>query len=264
MISKPLMLKEWKANYKLLLLFAAVLSLYITVVIAMFDPKLGESLNLMAQSMPQIFAAFGMLEVGATLLEFIANYLYGFLLVVFPTVFIILTTRRLMANYVDKGSMAYLLSSGNQRSKIAVTQAVNLIFYLFLLTAYITFLSITVSNIMFKGQLDIKKFFIINIGVLGLYVLLSGLCFMLGCCFDDTKYSIGIGSGLIVFFILLQMISQVGEKFEMLKYFTPLTLFDCNKLILGQGAWQIAVLYGAGIGMYIFGIWIFCKRDICV
>ena len=117
MINKTLFAREVRSSYKLLLIFLAVLTLYGSMIVAMFDPKLGDSLNLMAESMPEIFAAFGMLDVGATLTQFIVNYLYGFLLIAFPLVFIVLLSNRLVARYVDRGSMAYLLATPNRPRK---------------------------------------------------------------------------------------------------------------------------------------------------
>ena len=119
MINTTLLKKEFKSNYILLLIFLAVLSMYSCMIIAMFDPKLGDSLRAMAESMPQLFSAFGMADVGTTLLESIIGYLYGILFTAFPGVFIILLSNRLIARYVDNGSMAYLLSVPHKRSKLA-------------------------------------------------------------------------------------------------------------------------------------------------
>ena len=52
-MSLPLLRRELRANYKMILLFLAVITLYSTVIIAMYDPKLGASLDLMAESMPE-------------------------------------------------------------------------------------------------------------------------------------------------------------------------------------------------------------------
>ena len=84
MINNTLFKREVKSNYKTMLIFMALISMYSSVVVLMFDPKLGESLNVMAESMPEVFAAFGMMNAGATLIEFVANYLYGFILIVIP------------------------------------------------------------------------------------------------------------------------------------------------------------------------------------
>ena len=83
-MNKTLFGKELKANLFVSVVIAAVLAMYVTVIVSMFDPDLGESLDLMMQSMPELFAAFGMATQGATLLDFMLNYLYGFLHVLFP------------------------------------------------------------------------------------------------------------------------------------------------------------------------------------
>lgn len=101
-MSGTLLKRELKINGKLLALFLAVLTLYGGMITSMFDPKLGESLKAMADSMPDLFSAFGMNQSGATLTEFLSNYLYGFLLVVFPMVFLILLANRLLIRYLDR------------------------------------------------------------------------------------------------------------------------------------------------------------------
>ena len=42
-----------------------------------------------------------------------------------------------------------------------------------------------------------------------------------------------VGGGLNILFFLMQMISQVGDKFEFLKNVNPLTLFDYYGLAAG-------------------------------
>ena len=156
MINKTLFKKEIKSNYILFLIFAAVLTMYGSMIVAMFDPKMGDSLRAMAQSMPQIFAAFGMTNVGTTLLEFITTYLYGMLYVVFPSVFIIILSGKLVVKYVDNGSMAYLLAVPEKRRKTVVTQAVFLLSCLVALVLYITVLILIMSHLMFPGELELS------------------------------------------------------------------------------------------------------------
>lgn len=256
--------REIKANYVIILIFMAVLTMYSSMIVAMYDPKLGESLNLMAQSMPQLFAAFGMLEAGSTLIDFIVNYLYGFLFVVLPAVFILLLSNKLMARYIDRGSMAYLLATPNKRSKIAFTQAVFMVLSTLLLVIYVTVLCIIISHSLFPGDLDIPKFLIVNIGLFGLLFFLSGICFCASCVCSEAKLANGIGAGLVIAFVLIQMISQVGDKFENLKYATPLTLFNTDGILAGESKsiWMFIILYAVGLIFYSTGIIVFQKRDL--
>ena len=115
MISMTLFKKEWKSNWILLLIFMGVLTMYSVIIVSMFNPEAGDSLRAMAESMPEVFAAFGMLDVGTTLLEFVTGYLYGMLLIAFPAVYLIILSNRLVARYVDQGSMAYLLATPVKR-----------------------------------------------------------------------------------------------------------------------------------------------------
>lgn len=262
----PLFKKEWKTNYKLLLILAAAITLYSSMIIAMFDPELGDSLQMMAKSMPEIFAAFGMLDVGSTLIDFIANYLYGFILIMFPTLCAILLGGKLISAYVDRGSMAYLLSAPHKRRSLALTQAVFFALALLTLCVYACVLGIGVSEGMFKGELDITRYIYLNIGLYGYVFFLGGLCFFTSCLFSDTRYSYGISTGLCILFMMVQMISNVGDKFENLKYATPLTLFQPNAIIAGDsGAIPgLMILYGAGLLLFAVGILVFSKKDLSI
>ncbi len=265
-MNKTLWKREWRANYKVLLIFGAVLSLYSVMIICMFDPKLGESLKVMMESMPQIFSAFGMASPGITLLDFVINYLYGFLLVVFPVVFIIILVNRLMIRYTDRGIFAYLLATPNSRTKLTFTLAGVLCQMILILVIYVTFLTIAVAAVMFPGELEIGKFLLVNAGLLGLLFFLSGVCFLFSCIFSESGKAMGFGAGACILFILVQMLSQVGEKFDRLKYATPLTLFQPEKIAAGnrEAVWMFLILYGAGFLLFGVGIRIFSKKDLSI
>lgn len=265
-MSISLLKRELRANYKLTLIFMGVLTLYGTMIISMFDPALGESLELMAQSMPELFAAFGMAEAGATLLEFVSNYLYGMLLIAFPMVYIILLSGRLVARYIDRGSMAYLLATPHSRSTLIATQAAGQLLGVTVLLGYVTALCLCVSKALFPGALDIPRFLLLNLGLWGVHVFFSGVCFFCSCLFSDAKYATGLGAGLCIAFLLVQMLGQAGEKFEALRYATPLTLFAPKAIVGGeQGALLgVAVLFVLGAALLAAGAIVFCKRDIPV
>ena len=86
MISMPLFRQEARRSILLLVIFPGILALYASVILTMYDPELGDSLAMMKEAMPELFAAFGMSDPGSTLTEFLANYLYGFLFLVLPLV----------------------------------------------------------------------------------------------------------------------------------------------------------------------------------
>lgn len=265
-MNATLLKREIKANYKLTLIFIGVLAIYASMIVSMFDPELGDSLTIMAKSMPELFAAFGMGNAIGTLIEFMANYLYGILLVCFPMVYIIILSGKLVSRYVDRGSMAYLLATPCRRAKLIITQIVVLLLGIVTLLIFVTTLCILCAQGMFPGELDISKFLLLNLGVLGVHVFWAGICFCSSCLFNDAKYATGVGASLCVGFVLIQMVGNVGEKFEAVKYATPLTLFNPMALVAGDAwaYWGVGALYATGMLLMAVGAVAFCKRDIPV
>lgn len=264
MIIQTLLKREWKANLKILLIFLAVITLYGGVIVAMFDPKLGESLNLMAESMPQLFDAFGMSNPGATLLEFVGNYLYGFILLVIPLICIVLLCNRVIVRYVDRGSMAYLLATPNKRVKVITTQALFLILSILLLVIY-TYALVLISGIIFFHEtVDPVRFLILNLGLSALLLFFAGICFLSACFFNESKYATGAGSGVVIFFLLVNMLSQVSDKLDFMKYVNPITLFQAEELIAqNQNAYLgILILSVLAVCFFVTGIQIFKHKDL--
>lgn len=266
MIIWALWKKEWKSNYKIMALFLALITMYSVVITLMFDPELGESLEMMANAMPELFSAFGMDASGTTLLEFVSNYLYGFILIVIPLIFILFMCSRLITRYVDKGSMAYLLATPNPRGKMIRTQLLFLIVSLLFTVIYVICVVDICGYLLFDEILESKAFLTLNIGLFGLHLFFASIAYFFACSFDDTRFSIGISSGLSIVFVLIQMLSQVGDKMEFLKYLTPLTLFQPKELIAldGNAIVCVGVLYLIACILFLSATIIFKKRDISV
>ena len=88
MLNGALYRQGLRASWKPLVIFLAVLTMYDAVIVSMFDPRIGDLLATLMQTMPDIMAMFGMNNPGATLAEFLTNYLYGFLMLISPWCFL--------------------------------------------------------------------------------------------------------------------------------------------------------------------------------
>lgn len=264
MISKPLLKATIKQNYLVFLIIIGVLMIYLPTIVAMYNPDLQDSLSEVLKMFPkQMIAAMGFTGKTNTLLDFIATYFYGFLILLLPMIYTIVVANRTVASHVDKGSMAYLLSTPNSRIKIVVTQAVYLLTSITLIIAFVTAVGIIICHVMYPGELDIPGFIVLNVGALLLYYALTGIGFFASCLFNDTKNSLMVGAGLPVAFLLFQMISDVGDKADFLKYFSLYTLFDPGKITSGEGyVVSMIVLAVIAVIMYTAGILSFCKRDL--
>lgn len=266
MINCTLYLREMKKSLKMLLIFAAILTMYVSIIIGMYDPKMTETLDSFYEIMPEIMAAVGMKPGDMSLLGFMVSYLYGFILLIFPMVFSILRGNGLIAKYTDSGAMAVLMAAPVKRRKIVMTQLCVLLSGVLLLWGYVTGLELVYAGVKFPGELVAADLMKLNQGLLFLQLFIAGICFLSSCLFSETKYSIAFGAGIPALMYILQMLANVGEKAEKIKYLTFFTLFDANGIVAGDaGAFTGAVILLVGaVAMFAAGVEIFSRKDLCV
>lgn len=266
MISGTLLKRNILSCIKPLIIIFVALCLYTTVIIYMFNPKLADMLNEYQKALPDMMAAVGMEGMASNLLEWIKIYLYGFIMMLFPLIFIIIANHKLLMGYIDSGSMANLLATPNSRGKIIRTQLISSCLLIILLIAATTGVGIASCQIMFPGELDIPRYLLLNASTCLLQLGISGIAFGAACVFSESKYYYSIGAGLPILFFLIQMISNMGDKLKNLKYLTIYTLLPAKEIVAGEsGHWGyelamavlVVVLYGSGV-VY------FKKRDISV
>jgi len=255
-----------RSSLKMLVLFAAVLTMYFTVILTMYDPKLGSALEMIAKVMPQMMSMVGMTLDLKTLAGFMASYLYGFIMPVIPMVYIILTAHRLVAKQVDGGAMAYLLAAPVSRARILFTQLLVLLSGVALLVAYATILGIAVSAILYPGVLEVGRFLLLNLGALALQLFISGICFLASSAFNEAKHSVGFGAGIPALAYLIKMLANADPSLSAAKFFTFFSLFQPTGLLLGQSEALAGMAGLGGSALVLFGasMLLFTRKDIPV
>lgn len=264
MINGALYKRGIKGSIKLLVILGAVITLYVSVIISMYEPELAKLLDSYVDLLPELMAAIGMTAGATSLIGFMCSYLYGFILVIFPMLFCIFRGNGLVAKYVDNGSMVSLLAAPIKRRTVALTQAIVLISGILLLMLYSTILEWVCAEHYFPGELDKSTFLLLNVGLLCLHLFIGGICFLASCAFSDVKYSVGFGVGIPVIMYAAKMLVNMGGMGENAKYFTFFTLFNPEGIVAGEkGAIvEVLVLLIGGIILFISGITVFCKKDL--
>ncbi len=264
MINWALFRREMKSSVKLLLLFGAIMTLYVCCIIRLYDPQTMQMLDGFTQAMPEIMAAVGMTPGAESLLGFMVSYLYGFILLVFPMVFSILRAISLLSRYTEQGSMVYLMAAPVKRRTIAWTQAVVLLSGIFVLVIYTTLLELVVAQSLFPGELMVSELLLLNTGLLFLHFSISSICFFASCTFSETKYSALLGAGIPTLMYVFKMIVNVDQAAENIKFFSLFTLFDPNGLMAGEAdaLLKVSILFVETCIVYSVSITIFCKKDL--
>lgn len=249
------------------IIMTAVYLMYFSIMTSMFDPESAQAFEDMLKALPEgMLKAFGMDQIGTTLLDMLASYMYGFLLFLFPMVITIVVNHNLIASHVDKGSMAYLLATPNSRKKIALTQALYSMASATLFFTTITIGGTLIAHVIHPGALDIGQFLLVNVYSLILYFTLGGIGFFASCLANESKLSLGIGIGLPVTFLVLQMLGDASDKLSWIGNLSLYALFAPTRLMAGEafaylGMAVLLVLAGA---LYYGGITVFTKKDLHV
>ena len=266
MFDLTLFKREMKGSIKLLIIFGAIMTLYVSVIISMYDPEMMKSLDEWVNIMPEIMSAVGMKEGATSLIGFMSSYLYGFVLIICPMVFCILRANGLIARYTDKGSMVTLLAAPVKRRAVVFTQMKVLASGIFAFVIYATILEIVCAASSFPGKLDISKLLLLNTGLLCLHLFIGGICFLASCLFSDTKNSIAFGAGIPALMFILQMLANTGGKAENFKYITFFTLFNPDGLIaVEKGAIVgIIALFAGALLLFNTGFTVFSRKDLSI
>lgn len=253
-----------KANRFIWLLITIIYSFYAVILVSMFDPENVDAMAEMMEIIPEGLLSAGGFTFGTTLLTHISGFLYSMLLYLFPLIITVIVNHRLIASHIDKGSMAYLLSTSVSRTQVAITQAIFSILSITLVFTVITIVQIIVSVSMFPGELEIGQFILLNIYAMLLYYAISGICFFASSLSNEARYSLGLGAGVPIAFVVLEMLGSIGEKTSWLGNLSIFTLFDPDRLFAGDTFAYIgmAVLGTIAVVLYAGGIALFKKRDL--
>ena len=193
-----------------------------------------------------------------------------------PIIYMIMASNNLVAGQVDSGSMAYVLSTSTKRKQVMFTQALYLVSSLFAMftctfvTSFVCFHFVDLSN----STLTYPKLLLLNVGAFLTMFAMSGISFFASCWFNRSKYSMSVGGGLNIFFLVATMLGLFGSKvlpsvirlksLNAFNYVSIISLFDVVSILDKTGAfvWKFAILVVVGLVGYIFGARKFVKKDL--
>ena len=242
---------------------AAVAVMYIATVAYLYDPEVSESLALMQEAMPELFAAFGMANVASTLLDFLINYLYGFLLSAVLVVLAVYLAQRLLAGPEKDGSLAWLIAAPHSRAAIAFTLVTVEVAAVIIVVALCWLGEVISCEAMFPGELNHAGLARANAGLAALGLFTASVCLASVCASPRPGVGLGIGAGACVLFFLMGLAGTVGEGLAWLADLSPFALFDAYGLAAAEAGavWSVAMLVVAAVALNVAAIAIFARRD---
>lgn len=263
MFNAPLFKASFKKTSKLMLGITAIVIFYLLATAGMYDPS-GES-DLVSSLPEALRDAFGM-ELGPQTMEgFLATGFYGVSFLLFMIIFSLIVANQLLVNLVDRGSMAYLLTTPVARKKVAGTQAGVIILNLFLIVAATALLGLAgISGVVPDADLNISVFLQINIVAFCLLFFISGYAFFFSAAFNETKFAMTASVGLTMLFYVFNVFANSAGNAEWLKYLTVFSTFQPLEIVKGNtNVFLVSFSLGvAGLMLFLAGIRRFSRRDL--
>ncbi|MFV0289177.1 MAG: hypothetical protein ACK5HR_07000 [Mycoplasmatales bacterium] len=136
MINKSILKQTAKENTRMLVVITTVLSVFLIILVKVFNPSTISGISSMIKSTPLA----GIL--GSTFLGTLAQSYYSIHAIILPLIFIVIVGNNLIVAKVDRGSMAYTLSTPIKRSTIVITQAFYFIMSLVIMITVVTLVGI--------------------------------------------------------------------------------------------------------------------------
>lgn len=259
----PLFARSLRSVAAALAAIVAVLAFYVGTVVYLYDPEASESLLLMQEAMPELFAAFGMANASSSLCDFLLNYLYGFMFTGGLVLLAAYMAQRLVAGPAKDGSLAWLLASPHGRSGLALTLATAQVAAVLGMVALLWASEAAFCAALFPGDLDQMALARANLGLAALGLFAASLCFASACAFQKPGLGLWVGAGACALFLIMGLASAAGEGLGWLASLSPFSLYDAYGLAAGEGdalAGSIALLTASAV-LFAAAVAAFCRRD---
>ncbi len=219
----------------------------------------------------------GMSEMDPTAM---INEMYYTIMLIIPVLlFIVFAGNSLVVDQVDKGSMAYILSTPTKRSAVSITQMLYMIFVPLVMIGVVFGARVAAFEVI-VGDVDVQQLLALYGGLYLLVEAMSSICYLASCLFNLSKYALALGGGLNVWFFLASLLGMFGsedivsmgmgaEALDNFNKVTIISLVDVDALsTVGSGdvdttfIWKLGVLAGIAFVCYLIGAVRFEKKDL--
>lgn len=267
-MNRSLYMQMMKIHMKTFLGFSVGSAVYVTLMtffFPMIEENMGEIDGMMNLFPESLLRALGLESLGSYG-QFISAEYYGLFYLLILGVFSVMVAVQLLARLVDRGSMAYLLSTKVSRVQVVVTQVmvfVSGLFIIHIVTFCAGFLAATFL-IETESTIAFNEFFQINFVGFLLFFAIGGYSLLLSSLCNDEKNAFALAGTLTFVFYGMDMLGKVVTDIDWIRHFTVFSLYEPGKITSGDSDVFLSssILLGIGIGTCILAVLIFKKRNL--
>ncbi len=208
------------------------------------------------------------------------NQMYYTVMALLPIMILfVFLANSLVVDQVDKGSMAYVLSTPTKRSVVTGTQTLFMVIVPFIVLAIVCASRISTTKLFF-GEVNTGGILALFGGMYILVEAMAAICYMGSCLFNRSRTSLAFGGGISVWFFIASLLGMFGTDMMVdmgvggaelgnLNKMTLVGLYDIDALAtVGTDAvdysfvWKLMVLAVIAVVCYAVGAVRFQKKDL--
>ena len=242
--------RELKINLKSFIIWTSIL-IGLFLVVFLIYPSIINSANMeMIDEMMKIFPeemlkAFNMdISTIDSAFGWLKTEGFVFVLLITGVYSGILGSNILLKEESDK-TIEYLNSVPVTRKNIVLNKILCGLLYIILMIAIIgifNFIGLSLS-----GEFDRKSYILLSITPLFSSIVIFAICLFLSTFTHKTKKTLGISLGIVFVSYFLNVISEMGESTEFLKYISIFTLADIRNVIINEFINPLMIVLTIGI-----------------
>lgn len=226
--------REMKINLKNFIIWTALLIGLFLIVFLVYPSIIKEGnmdmIDEMMKLFPQeILKAFNMdISSIGTAYGWLKSEGFVFALLIIGAYSGILGSNILLKEENDK-TIEYLNTLPVTRTKIVTSKilcALTYVISMIIILSIFNYIGLSIS-----GDFDKKQYILLSITPLFSSLVIFSVCLFLSTFTHKTKNTIGISLGIVFASYFLQILSELSDKVEFLKYITPFTLADVRNVI---------------------------------
>lgn len=256
-------IKELKQSFKSLCIWTASIAFMMLVCVLLFPEMKGEmdSVSSIFANMGGFTAAFGMDKLSFGQLMGFYGIECGNVLGIGGGFFAALAGISVLANEEKERTAEFLLTHPISRVSIIAQKLLSVLTQVVILNIVVVAVSL-ISAAVINESFEMKEFILLHVAYLIMQLEISCICF--GISAFIRRGSIGIGLGLALAFYFMNLVCNMTEQAEFLRYITPYAYAEASNIISEARLDTLLIVIGiiiAVIGAAV-GFVKYTKKDI--
>lgn len=266
-----IMLRRALIDYRRTTLWYILGTAAYVILIGLFYPSVrdsAEDFDELLQSYPEaLLRAFG-LSAEATLSDYAVFVSAETLSLIWPIIaaaFIIMTAGATVAQEIEKGTIEYWLSVPEVRWRLLLSKHVGLIAMITVFVAA-TVAIIGIMGVAVGGEVTLGRLLACLVTMLLFAVTVAGYTSLLSAMSNNRSRAAGLAAAITVAMYLLNVVSQLGDDWRWLRYFSIFTAYQPQDALQNSdvGLGGAIALLAITIVCFAGALVIFQRRDIIV